>query len=123
MNKMKYVYAGLIVTGFAVLLNAMAYVIVRPAEEKQPKSEIPTYKNIMRQQDAESIMSIIETEGFDNTFNHYTTFRDIGDHRFHELRQAYVDASQQLKDYLAEAANKENEIPYYLRIYTNENRN
>jgi len=121
MNKMKYVYAGLIVTGFAVLLNAMAYVIVRPSEEKQ--IQIPTYENIMRQQDAESIMSIIETEGFDNTFNHYTTFRDISDHRFHELRRSYINASQQLKDYLVEAANKENEVPYYLRIYTNENRN
>lgn len=123
MNKMKYVYVGLAVTGFAVLLNAMAYVIVRPVDEKSSQPDIMTYKNIMNQQDAESIMSIIETEGFDNTFNHYTTFRDIGDHRFHELRRAYITASQQLKDYLAEAASKETEVPYYLRIYTNENRN
>ena len=68
-------------------------------------------------------MSIIDAEGFDHTFNHLTTFRDIGDHRFHELRRAYVAAAQELKDYLAEAAHRKNEVPYYLRNYNYESSN
>ena len=122
-NKARYVYAVLIMIGFAAFINGMGYVITRPQAFKDDDLHIPTYKNTMKQDDAESVLSIIDTEGFDNTFNHLTTFRDISDHRFHELRRAYVNAAQELKDYLAEAAHRKNDIPYYLRNYKNENSN
>ena len=122
-NKTRYIYAVLIMIGFAAFINGMGYVITRPRAFKDDDLHIPTYKNTMKQDDAESVLSIIDTEGFDNTFNHLTTFRDIGDHRFHELRRAYVNAAQELKDYLAEAAHRKNDIPYYLRNYKNESGN
>lgn len=108
--------------GFAAFINGMGYVITRPRPLNENETYIPTFRNTMKQDDAESVLSIIDTEGFDNTFNHLTTFRDIGDHRFHELRRAYVNAAQELKDYLAEAAHKKNDIPYYLRNYNYETR-
>lgn len=120
---MKYIYYGLMVVGFAVLLNAVTFVMVKPTDEKKDEFETYSYEITMRQADAENILSIIDTEGFDNTFTHFTTFRDIGDHRFHELRKAYVAAAQELKDYLADASKMHDEVPYYLRNYTHENRN
>jgi hypothetical protein len=122
-KKTRYIYAALIMLGFAVFINGMGYVITRPKTFNDENLHFPIYKNTMKQEDAESVLSVIDAEGFDNTFNHLATFRDIGDHRFHELRRAYVNAAQELKDYLAEAAHRKNDIPYYLRNYKNENRN
>lgn len=122
-NKTRYIYAVLIMIAFAAFINGMGYVITRPQAFKDEDLHIPTYKNTMKQEDAESVLSIIDTEGFDHTFNHLTTFKDIGDHRFHELRRAYINSAQELKDYLVEAAHRKNDIPYYLRNYKNESRN
>jgi len=116
-NKTRYIYVVLIMLCFGAFINGMGYMITRPQAFKEEDVHIPIYRNTMKKEDAESVMSIIDTEGFDNTFNHLTTFRDIGDHRFHELRRAYVNASQELKDYLTEAVHRKNEVPYYLRSY------
>jgi hypothetical protein len=98
---------------FAAYLNVLAY-IVNTKTEPVEEIGIDVYHNTMKPSDAESVMAIISAEGFDNTFNHQSTFRDIGDHKFHELRKAYVAASRELMDYIAESAGKVNNIPYYM---------
>lgn len=112
--KLKYriIWATVICVLFAVYLNSLAYIVNRQPEPETPS--IDFYQNTMKASDAESVLSMINTEGFDHTFNHLSTFRDIGDHKFHELRKAYVAASKELMDYVAEAAGKVNNVPYYM---------
>ena len=69
----------------------------------------------LSQEHAESIISIIETEGFDLAFTHYSNYRDISDPHFHYLRQNYVDAAAELMTYLAASSGKTFEPPYYLK--------
>lgn len=69
----------------------------------------------LSQEHAESIISIIETEGFDLAFTHYSNYRDISDPHFHYLRQNYIDAAAELMSYLAASSGKTFEPPYYLK--------
>lgn len=69
----------------------------------------------LSEEHAESIISIIETEGFDRAFTHYSSYRDISDPHFHHLRQNYVDAAAELMTYLAASSGKTFEPPYYLK--------
>lgn len=112
--KLKYriIWSTVICVLFVVYLNGLAYIVNRQPEPEAPSIDV--YPNTMKASDAESVLSMINTEGFDHTFNHLTTFRDIGDHKFHELRKAYVAASKELMDYVAEAAGKAHNIPYYM---------
>jgi len=96
-----------------IYFNGLIYIVNTRANPLE-KSDIDVFHNTMKPSDAESVMAIISAEGFDNTFNHQSTFRDIGDHKFHELRKAYVAASRELMDYIAESAGKVNNIPYYM---------
>lgn len=41
----------------------------------------------------------VENEGFDYTFAHKSSFDEIKDEKFHELRTRYLDARQALADY------------------------
>lgn len=41
----------------------------------------------------------VENEGFDYAFVHYTDFKNIKDEKFHELREAFLKARQELIDY------------------------
>jgi hypothetical protein len=63
-------------------------------------------KNTLDKNSAESLLSIIQTEGMHDAFTHYSTYRDIGDQNFHKLRLRYVAASDDLMQYIAEAENK-----------------
>jgi hypothetical protein len=74
-------------------------------EEIQEREE-REFQNLMRPHEAESIMSIIDTEGFDAAFRHYSNYRDINDPYFHHLRANYVDAARELLDYLHIAKQK-----------------
>lgn len=110
--KYRIIWSVVICILFVVYLNGLAYIVNR-----QPDPEVPSidfYQNTMKASDAESVLSMINTEGFDHTFNHLTTFRDIGDHKFHELRKAYIAASKELMSYVAEAAGKAHNVPYYM---------
>lgn len=113
--KLKYriLWATVICVLFAVYINGLAY-IVNTKTKQAEEIGIDFHYNTMKPSDAESVLAIISAEGFDNTFNHQSTFRDIGDHKFHELRKAYVAASRELMDYIAESAGKVNNIPYYM---------
>jgi len=42
----------------------------------------------------------IDNEGFDYCFRHYSSFPEIKDKKFHELRKAYIAASEALEKHL-----------------------
>jgi len=64
----------------------------------------PISYNSLKKEDADSIINIINAEGFHQAFNHYSSYRDINDTRFHDLRKAYIAASKDLQNYIDEAA-------------------
>ena len=116
MKYSRYIYAFLCIAGFAIFLNILAWILnTRLDNEPVVQDTFVSYNKVtMKRSDAESVLSMINTEGFDHTFNHLTTFRDIGDHKFHELRKAYIAASKDLMGYVAEAAGKAHNVPYYM---------
>ena len=42
----------------------------------------------------------MEEEGFDYCFQHYSTFDEIEDEKFHQLRENYIKAAKQLEEYI-----------------------
>ena len=61
----------------------------------------------MTKEEAEYVLVTIDQEGLDNCFNSYSRFADVEDEDFHKLRQAYLNAQEQLQSYLDEAAEVE----------------
>jgi hypothetical protein len=53
-------------------------------------------------EDWEMVLHRMETEGFHYCFQSYSTFGEIGDQRFHELRKEYLSISSQLEKYVKE---------------------
>lgn len=50
--------------------------------------------------DEKSIVNdIVESEGFDYAFRHYTSFDEIKDVKFHKLREKYIKAARNLIEY------------------------
>lgn len=41
-------------------------------------------------------------EGFHYCFNHYSSFKEIKDEEFHELRKQYIEISNKLEKYVDE---------------------
>ena len=106
---MKNCYIFLIALFTSICVNATSYLIVNKKEDTPPISEqVYEFKYIdyvsLKKNDAESIIEIINAEGFHNAFNHYSTYRDINDMKFHELKNAYMNASKNLFDYINAAA-------------------
>lgn len=114
--KTQYIHAILVMLGFTIFLNALGWIVVTRTEPDITEQDtFVTYNQVtMKASDAESVLAVISAEGFDNTFNHQSTFRDINDDKFHELRKAYIAASQELMNYLADSAGKKDNIPYYM---------
>lgn len=54
----------------------------------------------MKNKEKKYIESVIENEGFDYAFMHYSDFDEISDEKFHELRKAYLAASAKLHEYV-----------------------
>jgi hypothetical protein len=54
----------------------------------------------MTKQDKNYVASKVESEGFDYAFIHYSSFEDIKDKKFHELRLAYIKAAKDLTNYV-----------------------
>ena len=113
--KFRILWSVVIAVSFALYVNGLAYIVYvyKKDSVEQTEKEV-NYINMLKPSDAESVMAIITAEGFDQAFNHYSTYNDIGDTRFHDLRKAYIAASKELMDYIAESAGKANNIPYYL---------
>ena len=55
---------------------------------------------MMKIEDKEYVLSKIDNEGFDYTFINYSSFEDIKDEKFHELRMKYVESQKELENYL-----------------------
>ena len=101
---------------FAAALNGLSYIALNAKSDDVP-FEIAdiSYTPKMSTSDAQSILSIISTEGFDSAFKHYSTYNDITDNHFHMLRKNYIEAADELYYYLSGIAGVEGEPPYYLR--------
>jgi hypothetical protein len=54
----------------------------------------------MTQDDKDYLVSRVETDGFDYTFIHYSSFEDINDEKFHELREAFLKSREELRKYI-----------------------
>jgi len=105
----------IVLMAFVAYVNMLAYIVnVYKKEPDEIVTEEVNYVGSMKALDAESVLAIISAEGFDNAFNHYSSYRDIDDTKFHDLRKAYIAASKELKEYLEESAGKVNNVPYYL---------
>ena len=116
MKYSRYIYAFLCLVGFAIFANMLAWIVTtRLDSEPVVRDTFVSYGQVtMKRSDAESVLAIISAEGFDSAFNHQSTFKDIGDVRFHDLRRAYIAASRELANYLADAAGTRDDIPYYM---------
>jgi hypothetical protein len=103
------------IVAFVGYINSLAYIVNVYRKEPEPEViEEVNYINTLKNAEAESVLAVINAEGFDYAFNHYSTYRDINDTKFHDLRKAYIVASKELMDYITESAGKPDNIPYYL---------
>lgn len=60
-------------------------------------------KNVeMNGYQARNVLEIIDQEGFDYCFLHYTDFKEIKDKKFHKLIDDYVEATKKLENYINE---------------------
>lgn len=50
----------------------------------------------------EYVCDVIEKEGFDYAFVHYSNFGNIDDEQFHVLRKKYLAARKEFADYVGE---------------------
>lgn len=57
----------------------------------------------MNKEDAQNVCDRINTEGFHYAFVHYSTFPEVKDERFHELRKNYLKSIEEMKKYLGES--------------------
>jgi len=48
------------------------------------------------------VLDVIENEGLDYSFVHYSDFKEVEDKKFHELKDAYLKAREELKSYIEE---------------------
>ena len=87
------------VIGFAA--NNSQQVVTEDIAERQYRGPI------ISQEHAESIVSIIRTEGLDYAFSHYAIYRDVNDLKFHELRAKYLQAANELREYVYTKAGEE----------------
>ena len=118
-TKLRYVYAVLIMIGFAIFVNGLAYIVINRTEVINDEENVIYFGITMKQADAESVLAVVSAEGFDPAFSHLSSYRDISDKRFHELRKAYLLAREELYNYLNEAAHQSVEKPYYMANYEN----
>lgn len=54
----------------------------------------------MKSKDIVYIHSVVENEGFDYAFRHYSSFEEVEDKEFHRLLCEYLDSSEELIEYL-----------------------
>lgn len=56
----------------------------------------------MKPKEIDYVRGTIENEGFDYAFIGYSEFKDIKDEEFHNLREAYIKAHDELMAYIGE---------------------
>ena len=53
----------------------------------------------------------MENEGFHYCFKHYSSFKEVEDEKFHELRRKYLEISNEIEEYVHSKINElRNEI-------------
>lgn len=65
----------------------------------------------MKAEEAENwnyVYSKMNQEGFHYCFKHYSSFKEIEDEKFHELRKKYLEVSQELEQYIKNKVNEAN---------------
>ena len=62
---------------------------------------------MLSKKNAGKVWQAIENEGFEYTFRHYTSFKEIKDKEFHRLREAFLKAAKELEDYIGEDPNED----------------
>lgn len=55
---------------------------------------------MLSNEDFETIDCMIDNEGFDYSFKHYSEFPEIKDKKFHKLRLKYLSARDALAEYI-----------------------
>lgn len=55
----------------------------------------------------DDVADCIEAEGFDYAFRSYSSFKEVRDEKFHQLRQAYVQAANELEKYIQDNCSEE----------------
>lgn len=48
----------------------------------------------------ENVSCRMRAEGFHYCFEHYSSFEEVKDSKFHELREAYLKSASELKSYV-----------------------
>ena len=51
-------------------------------------------------EEIEMVRYRMENEGFHYCFKHYSSFKEVQDEKFHELRRKYLEISQELEEYV-----------------------
>ena len=100
MNKTPSALAGFVV-GVLISATLPAFIGKNASQENEHDPiEIEYQGPVLSQEHAESIVSIIRTEGLDYAFSHYAIYRDVNDTKFHDLRLEYIRAARELREYV-----------------------
>lgn len=57
-------------------------------------------KDTMKKKDKKFLEGIIDNEGFDYAFAHYSSFEEIKDEKFHKLIDSFLAARTELGNYI-----------------------
>lgn len=107
----RLIYSSFIIIAGIGMINLLAYITLPQMENEI--DPFNSYNVTMRPADADSVLQVIGAEGFDSAFRHYSSYRDINDEKFHELRKAYIAAANELIDYISKAA--DTEVPSHIK--------
>ena len=70
----------------------------------------------MKAEEAENWNNVhyrMNQEGFHYCFKHYSSFKEIEDEKFHELRKKYLEVAKELEEYVKNKVNEANwELEY-----------
>jgi hypothetical protein len=56
-------------------------------------------------EEIEMVRYRMENEGFHYCFKHYSSFKEVQDEKFHELRRKYLEVSHELEEYVHSTIN------------------
>ena len=56
-------------------------------------------------EEIEMVRYRMENEGFHYCFKHYSSFKEVQDEKFHELRRKYLEISYELEEYVRSKIN------------------
>jgi hypothetical protein len=62
--------------------------------------------NLEKLEDLQMVQYRMDAEGFDYCFRRYSSFEEIEDPKFHELRLAYIKAADAIEQYVEEQISK-----------------